>query len=296
MSFEPRFRHQVFLAALAVGLAAFPLLAAAQSGTGDTSLPGVTAPADKGARVDDNGQSDDGSAVPDDAAPQRNDSIVTRPMDAGAGTFKTEKIQPGAEPKANGDVKPSEGVGVFDRMGANLPDLPPEKPFKGKVDDAYGAFQRGYYLTAFNEATKRVDENKDPKAMTLLAELYANGFGVKQDDAKAVTSKSIKDSVAFGTVTDSGTVTLDFAANINWNWTIGGNRTLANPSGMVVGQRGVIRITQDGTGSRTLAFGSKWKKPGGTLTLSTASGAVDRLDFHVIDANTIDVTLSKAFS
>ena len=45
--------------------------------------------------------------------------------------------------------------------------------------------QRGYYLTAFNEATKRVDEKQDPKAMTLLAELYANGFGVKQDDAKA---------------------------------------------------------------------------------------------------------------
>jgi len=180
MSFEPRFRHQVFLAALAVGLAAFPLLAAAQSGTGDTSLPGVTAPADKGARVDDNGQSDDGSAVPDDAAPQRNDSIVTRPMDAGAGTFKTEKIQPGAEPKANGDVKPSEGVGVFDRMGANLPDLPPEKPFKGKVDDAYGAFQRGYYLTAFQKALPRAQLG-DPAAQTLIAELISQGLGVKRD-------------------------------------------------------------------------------------------------------------------
>ena len=53
------------------------------------------------------------------------------------------------------------------------------------VDLAFGAFQRGYYLTAFNEATKRVDEKQDPKAMTLIAELYANGFGIKQDDAKA---------------------------------------------------------------------------------------------------------------
>ena len=53
------------------------------------------------------------------------------------------------------------------------------------ADLAFGAFQRGYYLTAFNEATKRVDEKSDPKAMTLLAELYANGLGIKHDDAKA---------------------------------------------------------------------------------------------------------------
>jgi TPR repeat protein len=53
-------------------------------------------------------------------------------------------------------------------------------------DIAYGAFQRGSYLTAFSEATRRVEEKADPKAMTLLAELYAQGFGVAADDKKAV--------------------------------------------------------------------------------------------------------------
>src|SRR5258708_19443398 len=52
-------------------------------------------------------------------------------------------------------------------------------------DMAYGAFQRGYYLTAFAFATDRVDQIGDVKAMTLLGELYANGFGVIQDDVKA---------------------------------------------------------------------------------------------------------------
>jgi TPR repeat protein len=52
-------------------------------------------------------------------------------------------------------------------------------------DLAYGAFQRGYFLTAFREATKRVDEKGDPKAMTLLGELYADGLGVPNDDKKA---------------------------------------------------------------------------------------------------------------
>ena|SRR6476661_2931165 len=53
------------------------------------------------------------------------------------------------------------------------------------LDLAYGAFQRGHYVTAFSIATQRADEQKDVKAMTLLGELYANGLGVERDDKKA---------------------------------------------------------------------------------------------------------------
>lgn len=182
MSLMPRFRHRSFVAVLAAGLASFPLLAAAQSSNGDTSLPGVAAPAEKGARPDEQAQPDDESTVPD--APARDSSIVTRPLGADAGSFKTENIQPGAEPKADGGIKPSQGVGVFERMGANLPDLPPEKPFTGKVDDAYGAFQRGYYLTAFQKALPRAQLG-DPAAQTLIAELMSQGLGVKRDPKDA---------------------------------------------------------------------------------------------------------------
>ncbi len=52
---------------------------------------------------------------------------------------------------------------------------------QGNVDVAYGAFQRGFYLTAFNEASKRAQQN-DPAAMTLLGEIYAQGLGVGRDD------------------------------------------------------------------------------------------------------------------
>lgn len=54
------------------------------------------------------------------------------------------------------------------------------------VDLAYGAYQRGYYKTALKEAMKRVAANKhDGVAMTLIGEIYEQGFGVKQDDAEA---------------------------------------------------------------------------------------------------------------
>ena len=63
--------------------------------------------------------------------------------------------------------------------------LPPPANGAAKPDLAFGAFQRGYFLTAFQYATDRVEQKGDPIAMTLLGELYANGLGVPRDDAKA---------------------------------------------------------------------------------------------------------------
>lgn len=62
----------------------------------------------------------------------------------------------------------------------------PEGPARPDADFAYAAYQRGLYLTAFREATRRIEADpNDAAAMTLIGELYANGFGVRQDWAKA---------------------------------------------------------------------------------------------------------------
>ena len=52
-------------------------------------------------------------------------------------------------------------------------------------DLAYAEYQRGRYVGAFKEAMRRVEEKSDPKSMTLLGELYADGLGVPNDDKKA---------------------------------------------------------------------------------------------------------------
>jgi TPR repeat protein len=54
-------------------------------------------------------------------------------------------------------------------------------------DLAYAAYQQFHFLTAFAAATQRVGEFADPKSMTLLAEIYANGEGVPHDDKKALS-------------------------------------------------------------------------------------------------------------
>ena len=49
---------------------------------------------------------------------------------------------------------------------------------------------------------------------------------------------------------NTGNVTLDFAANQNFVLTLTGNTTLVNPSTEQVGQSGFIAFIQDGTGSQ----------------------------------------------
>jgi hypothetical protein len=93
-------------------------------------------------------------------------------------------------------------------------------------------------------------------------------------------------------LTDGATITADFADSNNFSVTLGGNRTLDNPSNIVAGQSGCIWITQDGTGSRTLAYGTDWEFTGGTApTLTTTAGAVDCLVYAVQSATKITATL-----
>jgi hypothetical protein len=93
-------------------------------------------------------------------------------------------------------------------------------------------------------------------------------------------------------LTDGATITADFAVANNFSVTLGGNRTLANPSNLTAGQSGTIVITQDGTGSRTLAYGSNWKFPGGTApTLTTTASAVDVIAYYVESATRITARL-----
>ena len=102
---------------------------------------------------------------------------------------------------------------------------------------------------------------------------------------------------AISALTDGATITPDFALANNFSVTLGGNRTMANPSNLVAGQSGSIFITQDGTGSRTLAWGSYWDFTTGTApTLTTTAGAVDRVDYIVRTTGSIHAVFTGDYS
>ena len=100
-----------------------------------------------------------------------------------------------------------------------------------------------------------------------------------------------------GALTDAATITPDFAVANHFSVTLGGNRTLANPSNLVAGQSGAIFITQDATGSRTLTYGAYWKFAGGTApTLTTTANAVDMLVYVVKSSTEVYASLSNNMS
>ena len=123
--------------------------------------------------------------------------IANKPLDASQENQRLEKSQRlfptgnlGKLPilgfpddRRQGD-EPSGGLKLLERMGSGLPDLPPERAYGGKIDDAYGAFQRGLYLTAMNLALPKAQLG-EAAAQTLVAELLNNGLGVRRNPQDA---------------------------------------------------------------------------------------------------------------
>lgn len=104
-------------------------------------------------------------------------------------------------------------------------------------------------------------------------------------------------SVPYVELTDGANIAVDASLSNNFHVVLGGNRTLDNPSNLTDGMILNFYIEQDGTGTRTLAKGSKYKFPGGTSTLSTAASARDFIScsYNLTD-DILLCNLVKAFS
>jgi hypothetical protein len=102
---------------------------------------------------------------------------------------------------------------------------------------------------------------------------------------------------AISVLTDGATITPDFSLGNNYSVTLGGNRTLANPTNLTAGATGSIFVSQDGTGSRTLSWGSYWDFASGTApTLTTTASAVDRVDYVVRTTGSIHAVATLNYS
>jgi hypothetical protein len=143
------------------------------------------------------------------------------------------------------------------------------------IDDADAAAQRTTLglgtIATFNEGT--------------ASEYRANTAG------KALSTDKVWSAADLVTLTDAATVAVDLSTGFNFVVTLAGNRTLGNPTNTKNGQTGVIKVIQDATGSRTLAYGTNYKFAGGTApTLSTAANAIDNLFYFVESSTRIVIT------
>jgi hypothetical protein len=86
-------------------------------------------------------------------------------------------------------------------------------------------------------------------------------------------------------LTDGATIAWDLDVAPNAKVTLGGDRTLSNPSNMVAGATYKLRVIQDGTGNRLLTFSANYKAATGlsTTLVPTAGGLAP---FHLELLNT----------
>lgn len=105
-------------------------------------------------------------------------------------------------------------------------------------------------------------------------------------DAAAPTPKTIRDAKVWVPLIDGATVTPNGLVGRNFTWTIGGNRALAAITNCSPNDTFLLEITQDGTGSRILAWASGvYFRAGGLPVLSTAAGGKDYLQLRVISVD-----------
>lgn len=151
-----------------------------------------------------------------------------------------------------------------------------------------------------------------PSHVANSAALYANGAFTSANTKAATASPTFTGTVVmananttvinvqnqlavFGfayqnivTLVDATTITANLAQTNNFVVTLGGNRTLANATNITAGQSGFVVVRQDGTGSRTLTFGTGWRFPGNTApTLTTTASAVDLIVYTARDSGNL---------
>ena len=112
------------------------------------------------------------------------------------------------------------------------------------------------------------------------------GIGVTSANAKLYIRGSVTTETT--AMTDAATIYPEFTSNNNFSVTLGGSRTIANPNTPVPGQTGLFYLQQDGTGSRTIAWGSSYRFTGNTApTLSTSANTVDVIAYAVKNTTSI---------
>ena len=139
-----------------------------------------------------------------------------------------------------------------------------------------------------------IDDNSNALAMTITSDEEI-GIGTATPGKQLhITKSAVADLVA---LTDAATIAVDFDTGQNFTVTLAGNRALGNPTNVTAGQTGSIFVTQDGTGSRTLSYGSSWEFPAATApTLTTTAAAVDRIDYIVKGATSIQAVATLAYA
>jgi hypothetical protein len=122
-----------------------------------------------------------------------------------------------------------------------------------------------------------------------LGGVVAANYARKDQGAPSDQVFTKAQAVARSTLSIStGNVAVDASLSNAFRLVLTSNATLLTPTNPYDGQVIRIVVKQDGTGGRTLAYGSAYKFPGGTApVLSTGANAIDYLAFEYSGADSV---------
>lgn len=115
---------------------------------------------------------------------------------------------------------------------------------------------------------------------------------------KLLNPNAVWSAMSETVLTDGATISWNMASGFDFIVTLGGNRTISNPTNTKVGQKGRLILQQDATGTRTVTWGANYKFSNGVKpTLSTTANAVDVFYYDVRSSTYIIVSLAgRAFA
>lgn len=110
-------------------------------------------------------------------------------------------------------------------------------------------------------------------------QVFNGNLSIKSTFSVQGTVDTASANIRSQTLTDGATINWDASQGQIATITLGGNRTLANASNIRVGTY-ILHVIQDGSGNRTLNFGSQYKWPAGVAPpTSSSANARDVLMF-----------------
>jgi len=144
-------------------------------------------------------------------------------------------------------------------------------PVPGSDEGTWGDVLNTYLLTAHNSDGTLKNSSVDTAQLSAGVQSTLNN--VTSLDARVDVLEAPSNAL-----TDAATIAIDATLGKFYHVTLGGNRTLGNPTGAYNGQLLLITVAQDGTGNRTVTLDTKYRLPAGlALAWSTVASRKDKL-------------------
>ena len=191
----------------------------------------------------------------------------------------------------NLEVGTGAGTSIFSNDATNAATYEPLLGYT-PLDPASNLSDVGAAATAFDN----IKQDATTSA-TGVVELVTAAEWRSNTANKVLETNEVWSAMAEVTLSDGANISLDLSSGYDFTVTLAGNRTLDNPTNAKVGQRGRIRVVQDGTGSRTLSFGTSYEFIEGTaVVMSSGADDEDLLYYDVISSTRVFISKAGAIA